>query len=219
MKSILLPTLGFALCACGTDPTEADPQAAVGPCELNHYVTDVVDYEFGDGQNFGQTEFPENILGPPQGGGEKQGSLHVTSLGNGGWVIVSFEGTRIVDGPGTDFIVFENAFLQGDDAEHPFAELATVSVSDDGEDFVEFECSAVSAPFGECAGWRPVLANPEENDIDPLDPETAGGDPYDLSNVGLSSARFVKIVDREDLTGSQGVFDLDAVAIVHGACE
>lgn len=66
-----------------------------------------------------------------------------------------------------------------------------------------------------CAGWHPVYANPGANSIDPLDPSVAGGDPFDLADVGLSMARFVRISDRADLPT---VFDLDAVGIVNAAC-
>jgi hypothetical protein len=169
----------------------------------------------------GQEEFPEPVFGPPQGKGESQGAASgVVSLGNGGSVVLGFGGNWIVDGPGPDFIVFENAFQVGDDADNVFAELATVSVSQDGENWRQFPCTASEPPYGSCAGWRPVLANADENDLDPLDPEEAGGDAFDLSDVCLSSARYVRITDRADLDAAlDGVFDLDAVGIVHAACE
>jgi hypothetical protein len=126
--------------------------------------------------------------------------------------------TEILDGPGPDFIVFENAFWVDGDEAQPFAELATVSVSEDGESFVEFPCTATQAPFGSCAGWRPVFANADENEIDPFDPGVAGGDPFDLAELGLARARFVRITDRPDQTGMAGVFDLDAVAAVNASC-
>jgi len=144
----------------------------------------------------------------------------IVSLGNGGWVILSFEDNAIVDGPGSDFIVFENAFFAGGDEDNVFAELATVAVSDDGEDWVEFPCTATESPYGTCAGWHPVLANALENELDPTDPALAGGDAFDLADVCLPQARYVRITDRADLSGAlDGVFDLDAVSIVHAACE
>jgi hypothetical protein len=63
-----------------------------------------------------------------------------------------------------------------------------------------------------------VLANPDENTIDPTDPAVAGGDAFDLADLGVSEARYVRITDRIDLTGSSGTFDLDAVSIVHAQC-
>jgi hypothetical protein len=150
--------------------------------------------------------------------GDAAASLDVASLGNGGAITLGFAPSMIVDGPGPDFIVFENPFYAGGEKNSVFAELATVSVSADGQDFQAFPCTATAPPYGSCAGWHPVYANPDKNDIDPTDPTRAGGDAFDLADLGLSEARFVRITDREDLTGLNGVFDLDAVSIVNAAC-
>ena len=182
------------------------------------FATHAISHTFGAGQAFGQATFPELVLGPPHGAGCCAGSEHVVSLGNGGTVTVGFANNAIVDGPGPDFIVFENAFEVGGDPENVFAELATVEVSEDGTTWLAFSCTATEPPFGACAGWHPVFANPHDNDIDPTDPAAAGGDGFDLADVGLNSARFVRITDRPDLAGARGVFDLDAVAIVNAAC-
>jgi hypothetical protein len=192
------------------------PLTCNGPGE--RFVTGVVDHAFGPGQSLGQDRFPEVIFGPPKGGGCCQGSTDTVSLGNGGFVIVEFAGNEIVDGPGPDFIVFENAFYASGDENSVFAELATVSVSADGVTWHTFPCDAVGAPYGTCAGWKPVYANADTNDIDPLDPAVAGGDAFDLADLGIERARYVRIVDRPDLEGFNGVFDLDAVGIVHAAC-
>jgi hypothetical protein len=73
-----------------------------------------------------------------------------------------------------------------------------------------------------CAGWHPVYSSPG-NGISPVDPSVAGGDPFDLADVGLSEARFVRIHDVSGETcpdaggpTSDG-FDLDAVSIVNAA--
>lgn len=184
------------------------------------FVTSAVSHQFGPGQNTGQALFPTPILGPPRGGGACQGSTDVVSLGNGGSVVVEFAGNEIVDGPGTDFTVFENAFFVACTPPDVFAELGTVGVSEDGVTFVDFPCTAVAAPYGQCAGWHPVYAGApgDGGAVDALDPAVSGGDPFDLADVGLARARYVRIVDRPDLTGTAGVFDLDAVGIVHAAC-
>jgi hypothetical protein len=179
------------------------------------FVTGVTSACFGAGQSVGQDKLPGAIAGPPKGGGCCGGSLDVVSLGNGGSITVAFEGNAIVDGPGPDFIVFENAFNPGSDPEKPFAELAIVEVSEDGVRWSAFPCTATAYPYGSCAGWRPVFANAGENTIDPLDPAVAGGDPFDLADLGLAMARFVRIADRPD---TPEVFDLDAVGIVHARC-
>ncbi len=209
--------------ACGAeDPAPEDGTSLGQPITCNgpgaRFVTASVAHEFGPGQDTGQKKFPAPILGPPKGGGCCQGSLDVVSLGNGGTVTVEFADNAIVDGPGPDFIVFENAFFVGGDENMPFAELATVEVSDDGQTWTTFPCTASAAPFDSCAGVHPVYAGPEQPSIDPLDPDAAGGDAFDLADIGVASARYVRITDRVDLVGQNGVFDLDAVGIVNPLC-
>jgi hypothetical protein len=187
------------------------------PCP--DFASEVVDVAYGPGAGFGQADFPGIVLGGPRGAGNMAGSLDVLSLGNGGTITLGFAERRIVDGEGPDFIVFENAFWEGGDPDQPFVELGTVEVSADGESWETFPCSATSAPYGSCAGWEPVYANVDDNEIDPLDPAVAGGDAFDLADVGLAEARYVRIVDRADMGGVSGLFDLDAVAIVHGRCD
>jgi len=219
-RSAAYACAAMLLVACGNTPEgEGAAAAADAGCRPEaRYASSVSDYAFGLGQQDGRDRFPEIVFGPPKGAGCCQGSTtDVASLGNGGSVTLGFEAS-ISDLPGPDFIVFENPFWVNGDSSQVFAELATVSVSADGVEFVDFACTAVAPPYGSCAGWHPVYANPDQNDIDPLDPDTAGGDAFDLAEVGLSTARFVRIVDREDLTGTNGVFDLDAVGIVHAAC-
>lgn len=218
---ILLTALASCFLGCGGEAPEvreaADSGADTAPA-CSRFATEAVAHAFGPGQNVGQAEFPLPILGPPRGGGCCQGSLDVVSLGNGGSVTLAFGDNAIVDGPGADFIVFENAFFVGGDETQPFAELASVEVSDDGERWTGFECTATAPPYGSCAGWRPVYANADDGMIDPLDPEAAGGDAFDLAEIGVGSARYVRITDRVDLTGPAGVFDLDAVGIVNALC-
>ena len=82
------------------------------------YATGVLAHQFGPGQDYGQDAFPYNVFGPPHDGGQNAGSLDVVSLGEGGSVVLSFTDNAIVDGPGPDFLVFENAF--GYPSESPF---------------------------------------------------------------------------------------------------
>jgi hypothetical protein len=206
--------------AAGAEEASAGAPGAPASYECDgdgaRFVTSVVDHSFGDGQDFGQEEFPAPILGAPLGGGCCKGSLDVTSLGEGGFVIVEFDGNVILDDEGSDFIVFENAFVpSGADASAVFAEVGSVSVSQDGFEWHSFPCTADEYPFGDCAGWHPVLSNPDEAEPSAFDPETAGGDAFDLGELGLDWARYVRIEDRADVDGT---FDLDAVAIVHPGC-
>lgn len=181
------------------------------------FATRVVAEHFGPGQNFGRNKLPGIVLGPPKGGGTKSGSLDVASLGNGGSITLAFDGNAIVDGPGPDFIVFENPFAVGGDVDDPYAELGTVAVSDDGVTWTSFPCTATAYPYGSCAGWHYVYANASVDGgvAEATDPATAGGDQFDLHDLGLAQARFVRVTDRPDLPT---VFDLDAVSIVNGYC-
>jgi len=179
------------------------------------YAIAVVDLELGEGAGFGAEMLPDIVLGPPRGGGLAVGSVDTLSLGLGGSIVLEL-GTDVVDGPGADVIVFENAFQFG--ATGIFTEPATVSFSADGERWAEVPCDVEDPLLAGCAGRSPVFAHAEDNDIDPTDPDAAGGDAFDLGNVAMSRARFIRIVDSGiDFgfgTDNRG-FDLDAIAVVN----
>src|SRR5262245_64749252 len=66
------------------------------------------------------------VLGPPRGAGALQGSTDTLSLGLGGQIVVEFVDNVLVDRPGPDLTVFENAFLvSGLTTLPPYAEPAT----------------------------------------------------------------------------------------------
>lgn len=182
------------------------------------YAREILSFAPGDGAGFGEDAMPGVVLGPPQGRGLLSGSLDVLSLGKGGSIVLGFGDRGIADGEGTDFVVFENAFYPGGDPTLVFAEPGAVSVSEDGTEWFEFECDAVGDGMGRfagCAGVTPALEY-DANENVPLDPTLAGGDAFDLADVGLSRARFVRIADVSNAgsTPSAG-FDLDAVGVVH----
>jgi hypothetical protein len=183
----------------------------------------VVSYTKGTNGGFGEDMLPTIVLGPPYGEGLNVGSLDVASLGNGGDITLAFEDNAIVDGPGVDFTVFENAFEDLVTGVR-FIEAGVVSASADGVNYFSFPYVG-SPTFAGLAGVTPVLSHPD-NAIDPRDPAESGGDSFDLADVGLASARFVRIVDpAADVddpgnhfptpgVGKSG-FDLDAVVAVH----
>lgn len=205
----------FALAGCSTggggaaDGITCDPGA-----EASRTASCIEDFSPGEGAGFGEEAYPDIVYGEPQGGGVGKGGLDVLSLGRLGSITLGFGGGQIADGPGPDFIVFENAFLVGN-SQKPFAELGEVSASEDGVAWVTFPCKRESYPFDGCAGWRPVLAGSEPG-IDAFDPEEAGGDPFDLADVGLPRARFVRITDVSGAGAADTAgFDLDAVTVVN----
>jgi hypothetical protein len=192
-----------------------------GVIPADRFITKVVSYSLGACSGFGLDVMPQIVEGPPVGGGASLGSTDVLSLGNGGEIVVSFEPNAIVDGPGVDFIVFENPFDYGNDQR--YVEPGEVSVSEDGVTWTAFPCTDTTQvdPDGgwgatQCGGMNVVYSNPD-NGISPLDPITAGGDAYDLADIGVKHAKYVRIIDQvvESWCNDQNGFDLDAIAIVN----
>ena len=182
------------------------------------YAAEVIEFKPGPGAGFGKDLMPEVVLGPPQGSGLFAGSLDVVSLGIGGTITIGTGAAVIVDGPGPDFLVFENPFYAGNSTNYVFAELAGVEVSADGENWVVYPCNFKSEEREDwvgCAGWNPVMPL-VQGDKEVLDPQVVGGDPFDLADVGLSEVRFIRITD---LTGEGqspiAGFDLDAVGLIN----
>lgn len=198
---------------CGLPPAPGRPPSVAS----DPYVDEVVQFNPGSGAGFGQGRFPEVVLGPPHSNGISIGGLDVLSLGAGGQIILR-SATPILNGPGADFIVFENAFYVGGNPMNIFAEPGQVSVSQDGVLFEDFPCDSGNAAgrFPGCAGVHPTLANPDSNMIDPRDPAVAGGDAFDLEFLNLDWALFIKITDRgAGGGGGSAGFDLDAISIIH----
>jgi hypothetical protein len=213
----LARALALAVCLVGC-ASEAD-EPATDPLATLPYARSVESFTPGASAGYNEDELPAVVLGPPLGIGTGAGSLDVVSLGVGGEIVLGFGQRTIVDGAGPDFVVFENAFWPGDDETLVYAELGEVSVSDDGETWLSFTCDTTgdgAGRFAGCAGFSPTLGyDPVE--LLPLDPELSGGDAFDLADVGLGRARFVKIRDLHTLAaaGNSGGFDLDAVGIVN----
>jgi hypothetical protein len=205
------------------------------------YPDRVVDLLIGDGGGFNLDAMPGVVLGGPRGGGLFTGSEDVLSLGRGGVITLAFDDALVVDRAGADFIVFENPFLTGAGSVTgvPFAEAAQVFVSADGVDFVAFPCAidAVETFHPGCAGVFPVLADVDEPagplvdsptmvpiaslvgvPVSAAPPLGAGGDAFDLADVGLRWIRFIRIVSGAGagpgFEGKAG-FDLDAIVAVH----
>jgi len=217
----------------GAVPADASYTIGDATVSASRFVTSVVSFTPTDCAGFGAAAMPGIVEGPPVGGGSERGSTDVVSLGSGGSIVVSFEPNAIVDGPGPDFIVFENPFWIGGNTDDIYAEPGEVSVSDDGATWTTFPCTptfsaaasdgtGTEPPYGACGGWQVVYSTPT-NGISPLDPAAAGGNTFDLADIGVTHARYVRIVDRTseecpetgaDKPTTNG-FDLDAVAIVN----
>ena len=190
---------------------DAGLDAGIVDAGPNPWADEVVSFTPGPGAGYGQDQLPQVVLGPPYGAGDSAGSTDVLSLGDEGEIVLEFTDEIVVDGPGTDFIVFENPFIG-------WIETGIVSVSDDGVTWYEFPCAAVVDGGTEgCAGVHPVYSNPD-NGISATDPAVAGGDDFDLAQLGVPRARYVRIRDsgvNKSYAPPTGGFDLDALAVVN----
>lgn len=160
---------------------------------------------------------PERAVGKASGT-----SYDIVSLGRGGKITMTFD-PPIQNGVGWDFAIFENSFSD------TFLELAYVEVSSNGVDFIPFDSDSLTP--SPVAGFGAV----DPSNVDGL----AGkykqgyGTPFDLEDVGLNSATYVRIIDvvgdgtcldtsghviydPYPTIGSAG-FDLDAIGVSNGA--
>jgi hypothetical protein len=208
----------------GSDAHDWDPPSPTRPVEgacptgprTGPFVHCVDELSAAPEASFGHDRMPDIVLGPPEGD-PIGGSLDVVSLGCGGDITLDFGDQGIGDGPGVDFVVFENAFEYGDET---FAEPAHVWVSHDGHTWSAFPCvvDAGWPPEG-CAGIEPVHATADNGWA--TDPMRSGGDAFDLAELGLPWIRYVRLIDRTwqyygdaRWCGATGGFDLDAVAVM-----
>jgi len=215
--SALPAAAGYA----GSDAVAMDDPAIVG------WAARYVDVAWGtEVDDIWRT--PSLALGPATGN-----TADVVVLGNGGSITLTFD-HAIVDGPGADFAVFENAFND------TFLEWAFVEVSSDGVHFTRFP-SLYRGP--QAAGPFAMLGPDVQYGL--AGRYRAGfGAPYDLATLrqhpdvqgrrlNLADVRFVRVLDiigdgRErdswgtpifdptPVTGSGG-FDLEAIAVLNAA--
>jgi len=193
---------------------ESEPTGAFETTPL--YAVSVDLFTPGEGAGFGQDDFPQVVLGAPKGKGPSAGGTDVVSLGLGGEIVLTFGEAVIVNGPGPDFAVYENAFYVGGDPTKIFSELAEVSVSQNGVDWQTFPCDPnhVGPTWPGCAGATPTL--PCEDSPESTHAVDCGGDLFDLDDLGLDSARYVRIRDLSQAGAAPSAgFDLDAVGLLY----
>lgn len=174
----------------------------------------VAEFIPGDFAGFGNAAFPHNVLSGPDGGSNppfepSDDPANILSLGEGGTITLEWSGDAILDGPGPDFIVFENV-LETIGTGVPFVDAGIVAVGETTGTMVEFPfrfepppgwdsgapyaIDLFAANYVGLAGTRATLATPT-NGIDPSDPALAGGNAFDLADLGLAYVRFVRIAD------------------------
>lgn len=158
----------------------------------------------------------------------------IVSLGDGGQATLTFS-YPIQNGPGPDFVVFENAFNA------TFLELALVEVSSDGQHFVRFPAISNTDTAVQVGGFGNVDPTRIYNlagkykanygtpfDLEELIADTAVLDLNAITHVRLidvvgsmqpnyasRDSRGVKINDPWSTPFASGGFDLDAVGVLH----
>lgn len=174
----------------------------------------------GVGQRVGQGPvfFPMNVLNGPEPRASPSTPVteprEVCSLGLDGSITLGLRRAVIVDMPGPDFTVFENAFMYGT---RTFAEPARVEVSRDGIAWYAFPFDSLT--LRGCAGVTPTSG------LDAFNPSVSGGDAFDLATIGVDSVRWVRVTDVTRIVLENPVhplydpslsgFDLDAIIAVH----
>ena len=165
------------LCAFMTPYTNA---------QTGGFATKVIAYDTKN-QAGGGIFNPANSLGAPAAN-----LLAVHSLGIGGSLTLGFDVT-ITDGPGADFLVFENAFSVSPGGQI-FSEAVFVEVSSNGQDFARFPTryqgpASSGGPFatswaGHYAGFAGIKpSRGGEPGVDNFDVVQAGGDSFDLADL------------------------------------
>jgi hypothetical protein len=162
--------------------------------ETIHGTIDTV-YNFKQGIYIDQDSinpyFPQNIFGEPSKIGSEtipaSSYEEIQSLGMGGEIIVGFKNKLLINGPGADFTIFENAFINPINNGY-FAEPGKIAVSRDGITYYVFKYDSTNLKG--LAGISPTFS-----DKDPFNPSESGGDAFDLSDVGIDTITYIKITD------------------------
>ena len=156
-----------------------------------------------------ETEFgdPNLATNGVRGGGDSSSGTDVFSLsleaGVSDYITLSWSGLRVTNGPGADFVVFENAFQVSGGAY--FMDPTLVFLSQDGTNWVEYPADYINedettyssdpAMWVGFAGIHPVRLNVDTNPVDPFDQELAGGDHFDLDTLPTTDASSQSIRD------------------------
>lgn len=98
-------------------------------CQLQRGLMDIAQPSYG----YTTTGDNTSALGKPD--------AYVVSLGDSGVAVLTFT-SALYNGPGPDFAVFENGFIDPANGEVAFLELAFVEVSSDGTNFFRFPANS-----------------------------------------------------------------------------
>ena len=182
-------------------------------------------------KNITDTTLGKTSTGDIYSATEKSGVNGVVSLGDGGSAILTFS-SPIINGPGADFAVFENAF------NNTFLELAHVEVSSDAINYFRFESFSLSqidtqiTSELDATGIQNLAGKYRAQYGTPFDLEEMVG----ITNLDVNNVTHVKIIDVVGSINEQygsfdsqgniindpfptpfetGGFDLDAIGVIH----
>lgn len=179
----------------------------------------VRNYLLGNTQTFGHAYFPNNVLGvicttatPTVPCTDPRQICSIGRLGDqDGYVELEFD-PPIVDGPGADFTVFENAFFYGDSS-NIFDEWMRVEVSQDGDVWYGFPYDTITGAY--MAGRTPTGCA-ECDVVNWQNPAQSGGDTFDLAWVNVRWVRYVRVIDATRYQSPDRLAaDLDGVVAIH----
>ncbi|MEK0420916.1 MAG: hypothetical protein RLZZ161_767 [Bacteroidota bacterium] len=191
-------------------------------CEVTRGLRDISQPDSG----FADAGTPQSALGPALQNG-------ILSFGDGGIATLTFD-APITNGPGWDFAIFENSFLD------TFLELAFVEVSSDGKYFVRFPAVSLTDTIKQTGAFGYTFPEKIHNLAGKY--RAGFGSPFDLEDlkdsagIDISNITHVRIRDvvgsltpkfaTRDSKGNKindpwptpfpsGGFDLDAVGVIH----
>jgi len=201
----------FALCAASGARAGPYTEGGYAPGLMAAWATAVVDFARGP-IDIANPAGPLASFGTPglTLGATTNDPLAVFSLGDGGDVTLFFA-SRIGDGPGDDFAVFENGFYAPGGF---FGEFAFVEVSSNGADFARFPATCLRAT--QVAGGGVIDPSDYHNlaGKHPLNQgtgfdlaELAGHPLVAAGKLDLSRVAYVRLVD---VIGNGSTFDAEA---------
>jgi Secretion system C-terminal sorting domain len=118
---------------------------------------------------------------------------YIVSLGDSGTAVLTFA-HPIIDGPGADFAVFENGFINTADPSQAFLELAFVEVSSDGVNFFRFPATSLT----------------------PVDIQIGNGNYIDASKLNNLAGKYIGMYGTPfDLSELAGTAGLDVNHVTH----
>ncbi|MFZ5627664.1 MAG: LIC_13355 family lipoprotein [Spirochaetota bacterium] len=147
------------------------------------------------------------IHGAGSGAGATSGIFSLDNSGTSSHVVLRWDGKKVKNGSGIDFVVFENGFNISGNPATRFMDLVIVEVSNDNVSYCGFAPDYTNASettysnnpahWSRFAGRTPVLYNQTSNDLNATqlfqdndanyEPDLAGGDAFDLDQLSDSN--------------------------------